>query len=108
MALVGLVEFQIRALGYRPGESQARGNHKGIVRIARDRVLLGKLRGHFRFVFVGQLQRGSYGQYSKNQKELGDALRLAGVRQVRKNVNGSKRRFYELSQGVEPDEPTAF
>jgi hypothetical protein len=48
-----------------------------------------------------QLQRDGYGQYAKNLKELGEALKLAGVAQVRKKLNGSKRRFYELPPGAQ-------
>ena len=42
------------------------------------------------------LHKEGYGQHAKNLKELGEALKMAGVAQVRRNVEGSKRRFYQL------------
>jgi|SRR5215472_18361795 len=61
--------------------------------------------GHFReclgekFTFdklVRQLAKEGYGPQSKNTKEVGAALKSAGVTQVRQNVGGRKMRLYLL------------
>ena len=46
------------------------------------------------------LHRDGYGQHAKNLKELGEALKMAGVTKARqKTANGSKGRFYMLPHG---------
>lgn len=61
--------------------------------------------GHFRrtlgteFSFdalVRQLGKDGYGAQAKNQKEVGAALKLAGVTQVRPSIGGRKVRLYAL------------
>jgi hypothetical protein len=74
--------------------------------------------GHFYEAFGGreftldgiqrQLHKDGYGQHAKNLKELGEALKMAGVEQIRKTVNGSKRRFYLLPPREDLDEEPDF
>jgi hypothetical protein len=61
--------------------------------------------GHFRqilgerFTFdalARQLAKDGYGPQAKNTKEVGAALKSAGVTQVRPNVGGRKMRLYML------------
>ena len=61
--------------------------------------------GHFRqnlgekFTFDAlqrQLTKDGYGAQAKNAKEVGTALKSAGVTQVRPNVGGRKMRLYVL------------
>ena len=61
--------------------------------------------GHFRrqlgeeFSFDAlqrQLAKEGYGAQAKNTKELGSALKLAGVTSVRKTVGDAKKRLYVL------------
>ena len=71
--------------------------------------------GHFRqtlgteFSFgalVRQLGKDSYGPHAKNQKEVGTALKLAGVTQVRRSIGGRKVRLYALpTVQADPTEP---
>jgi hypothetical protein len=42
------------------------------------------------------LNRDGYGLHAKNLKELGEALKMAGVTQGRRTANGKKRRVYHL------------
>jgi hypothetical protein len=55
-----------------------------------------------------QLQKDGYGQHAKNHKELGEALKMAGVEQVRRVVDGSKRRFYQLPPQPDHDDEPDF
>ena len=64
--------------------------------------------GHFRrelgdeFSFDAlqrQLAKEGYGAHAKNTKELGNALKLAGVTAVRKTVGDRKKRLYVLPEG---------
>lgn len=75
--------------------------------------------GHFHREFGGQeftldelqrqLHKDSYGSHAKNLKELGEALKAAGVSQIRRTANGSKRRFYVLpSRGLPEEEISDF
>jgi hypothetical protein len=41
------------------------------------------------------LHKDGYGQHAKNLKELGEALKMAGVTQGRRTVNGSRLRVYQ-------------
>jgi hypothetical protein len=69
--------------------------------------------GHFRrelgveFSFDAlqrQLAKEGYGAHAKNTKELGNALKLAGVTSVRKTVGDTKKRLYVLpSSDAETD-----
>jgi len=69
--------------------------------------------GHFRrelgaeFSFDAlqrQLAKEGYGAHAKNTKELGNALKLAGVTSVRKTVEDTKKRLYVLPiSGAEAD-----
>jgi hypothetical protein len=43
-----------------------------------------------------QLHKDSFGAHAKNLKELGEALKAAGVEQFRRTLEGSKRRLYRL------------
>lgn len=54
-----------------------------------------------------QLQRDGYGSHARNVKELGEALRMAGVMQIRKMVNGAKRRIYVLPDTADDADGTS-
>ena len=43
-----------------------------------------------------QLAKDGYGAQAKNTKEVGNALKLAGVSSIRKNVGDRKKRLYVL------------
>jgi hypothetical protein len=73
--------------------------------------------GHFRrelgveFSFDAlsrQLTKDGYGAQAKNTKEVGNALKLAGVTSVRKNVGDSKKRLYVLPAGEDDGEDMKF
>ena len=52
-----------------------------------------------------QLKKDGYGSQSMNTKEVGQALKLAGVTQTRRSTNGTKQRVYRLPEtpvGAEP------
>jgi hypothetical protein len=70
-------------------------------------VIEAVVNGHFRrelgdeFSFDAlqrQLAKEGYGAHAKNTKELGSALKLAGVTAVRKNIGDGKKRRYVLPQ----------
>ena len=74
--------------------------------------------GHFRdqlgaeFTFDAlqrQLARDGYGSQAKNAKEVGTAMKLAGVTQMRKLLGDRKLRFYVLPnverKGFDPNAP---
>jgi hypothetical protein len=45
-----------------------------------------------------QLKDDGYGSQSMNSKEVGQALKLAGVTQTRRSTNGLKQRVYRLPE----------
>ena len=70
--------------------------------------------GHFRREFgegfsfdalQRQLAKEGYGAHAKNTKELGNALKLAGVTSVRKTVGDRKKRLYVLPPSEDEAEP---
>jgi hypothetical protein len=46
--------------------------------------------------FQRLLHRDGYGPHARNLRELGEALKMAGVTQFRRTARGKKRRFYRL------------
>ena len=70
--------------------------------------------GHFRSAFQGfefsfddltrQLAKDGYGAQAKNTREIGIALDLAGVQQIRRTIGGKKVRRYVLPN-VGPSDP---
>jgi hypothetical protein len=54
---------------------------------------------------VRLLQRDGFGAHSKNQKEVGQALKAAGIAQIRPTREGHRLRLYRLPEGAWKDEP---
>ena len=74
--------------------------------------------GHFRLELKREftldalqrlLQKDGYGAHGKNLKELSEALKAAGVEQIRKTVGPRKRRFWRLPDHADtPDDHSDF
>ena len=52
-----------------------------------------------------QLKQDGYGPQSMNTKEVGTALKLAGITQSRRAVGGAKKRLYRLPDWSPHDDP---
>jgi hypothetical protein len=52
-----------------------------------------------------QLTRDGYGAQAKNAKEVGNAMKLAGVTHVRRNLGDQRSRRYLLPKNDDPENP---